>query len=216
MGETIGNVILMPFLIFILLFRIFPELLKNIKYRSNNKDRQEEFSPEANEKPVLVLEYDKRQKNLLGFLLIFFLMGFLYCFLWAASFARDAMHIRFLFLNNKQSYVLYYVAWKFNSLLVMIWLGQLCFKIFNSKKVLLFKNGLIMENSLGSPMKFALNENVWLIKNSGRDIYSLYDDVQEKKIRFFDRLIMKLDANQEVLLNNFLSGIPEKKKEFYF
>ena len=136
-----------------------------------------------------------------------------FCFFTAASGARNDSSELFFFFNERQTYLLYYCAWKFVSSFVFVWGGYIGIIIFSSKRVLFFKDHIISENRVTGLRKFDLNKNVRLAKFPSN--YTLYDPQTGSKITVFSKAMI-FDASQEQLVEEYVRKIPVKNKYFFF
>ena len=212
--RSFGLVIIMMGLLFIFFFRMLPDLFKIITYKIKNRGEPNDNSIGENEQPVLELEFDSDKLFTRRVGAIIFLLLLIFGFFTASSGARHDLHSLFPFLNEKQTYILYYCAWKFDSFFMLVWLGP--FGIIGSfnKRVLFFKKYVILDNRLTGLKKFTLNSNVRLSKTSSY-CYILYDQQTGAKTLVLYRKTMKFDDEQEKLLEEYLRKIPVKKRYFY-
>lgn len=211
---SFGLVLFIPVLLFLLGRKILPDILKKVEYLFKHRDKGKELDINKNETPILILEYNGQDLFALKCAVITAFVTVLAIFFAASIIARDDKH-PFIFLNKEQSYILYYWAWKFATLFLLIWFGNSSITLFN-KYFLFFKDGIIVQNSLTGTKSFAINNNVYLVKSPNQDAYWLYDNLKEAKLQIFNRSFMILDSQQEKLLAEFIANIPEKKKTFYY
>lgn len=208
-------VMLMPGAVFYMI-KAAPGFLKYMKW-IKNKAKQDKFKIEEGEQPLLVLEYNTRLNCFVAVLSMILLVGVLFNFHFASSWAReDATYGgSFFSLSKEYTYILYCFAWNFDSVFLLMILSLVFINLFN-KRVLFFKKGIITENGLTGSKNIPLSGHVWLVRSPSLRKYWLYDEINEVKKMIFNRLYMRLDAHKAQLLNEFLSKIPEKKKTFYF
>ena len=211
--RSFGLVVLMVVLLVVFFYRMLPDLLKIIRYKIKNKKAHKDFFAHSIEQPILELEYDSG-KFFKGWILsILWLSLMAFGFFTAASGARHDSSELFFFLNERQTYLLYYCAWKFDSLFMFVWFGLYGIIAFSSKRVLFFKDYMISENRVTGLQKFDLNKNVRLVKNSGS--YMLYDQQTGSKIAALDRKNMTFDASQEKSVEEYVRKIPVIKRYFF-
>ncbi|MDA8088924.1 MAG: hypothetical protein M0Z52_02355 [Actinomycetota bacterium] len=197
-----------------------PALLKFVKYWIKNRRGQIQFNIGANEQPSLVLVYPPRQRLLFGILVLLVFLGSLAFFLKASAYAHDdANFTSFFGLSKGLSYILYYVTLNVWGIFLFSFFSVMVFSM-SYKRILFFKKGVIKENCLIGSIKLPLNKHMWLIKQKTKDksdyIYSLYDDLNDIKIAIVSRIFMTLDAKQDKLLDDYVSKIPETKKNFAY
>ena len=206
--------LLIPVIFLIMIKGIFPQILKNVKYKIKHHSKKTTFDIGKAEAPLLVLKYNGQNVPALKCIAITVFVMPLIVFCFASSVAREDMHRTFLFLNSKQTYVLYYWAWNFVGLFTLLWGGSIFITAFN-KSLLFFKAGVILSNSLTGSKEFVLDKDIWLVKSPKMNIYWLYDDLKGTKVQIFNRKLMRLEPQHEKLLAEFISRIPEKRKTFY-
>jgi len=207
-------VMLMPLALFWWV-KISANFLRHIRYRMMHMTEQDNLVFGQNEQPTLILEYDNTP--MIIFLKIFPIILCLMClFAWftADKAVHRDMHYMFFSLNPEHTYILYYWAWKFQIITALLIFGWMVFKSFN-KRVYFFNNAVVLENALIGKNALVLDDNVRITKHPSGNGYWLYNELSMKYIQIVNKKLMKLDAQQEKLLKDFLSKIPEKKKTFY-
>ena len=192
---------------------ILVNFLRRLVYRIAH--RRDKLPVLRDEQPILVLEYDNSDAMVVrGMLLGIFLLMCLFGFLSADSLARKDLYSSFLFLNREHTYVLYYWAWKFAFMACLLWLGLWTVNLFN-KKTFFFNDFVVVENALRGKKTMLLDNNVRLTKSTNKVLYWLYNDLSKEHYQIVYKKFMLLDPQQEKLLDEVLSKIPEKKKTFY-
>ena len=203
-----------PVLLIIFITKLFPDIRKNIKYRIKKNSEQTGSNIEKDVNQLLTLECNGQNVFAFRSCAIVGLGVILIAFFWAPMAAREDMYRTFFFLNRAQSYILYYWTWKVGSLFLFIY-GSFMFSVAFNKKLVFFRNRIIVQNSLTGTKGFFIGKDVWLIKSPRGNAYWLYNELQGTKIQILNRNFMKLDPRQEARLAEFISRIPEKKKTFW-
>ena len=202
------GVILIPLFLY-LWMGILIDFFKYMRYRVTRKPERIQNSIAGNEKPILVLEYNNEariKKAKIG--LTVFVLGFVICFFTAAHDARSDMHRVFLSFNEGQTYILYYWTWKFICSFGLLFFVLQSIKFFG-KRVIFFKNYVVIENSITGKRGLPLDNNIR--RNKGPVVDWLYDPQRGINLPVFDKRFMILTPDQEKLLDEILNGIPLKK-----
>ncbi|MGA9112038.1 MAG: hypothetical protein ACLPSL_02865 [Smithella sp.] len=190
------------------------ELFIFLKYQRTGHQEQIRYNIEPNEPPILVINLNKPplKIRLSSIIMITACVG---VFFLADLAARDDLYTLFFSLNKEQTYILYYWAWKFNTLSFLIIVIIVSLRIIFNKKISFFKNIVIIENSLLGEKSLVLDDNARCSRASTGVIW-LYNELSMRHIVIMNRRIREnLAPWQQKLLDEFLSKIPEKKKEFF-
>jgi hypothetical protein len=169
------------------------------------------------EQPVLVLEYDKNAQALPFGLGLFLITLSLFLFFFADHIAYWFTYVRhgsIFFLTNEQTYVFYYVALKFMSLVALFCFCAALILTFN-RKVIFYKNAVVVENSITGGRELPLDDNVRCndAGSGGRGIW-IYDERKGINLKVYSQNYMDITLEQEKLLTEIISKIPEKTKIF--
>jgi hypothetical protein len=192
---------------------IFVDVFRYARYRMNHKGEQAESIIGVNEEPLLVLEFNnKAQKRLLGMIHTVFLALLLFVFFNADDAARSDTYSLFFFLNKDETYTLYFWTWKFAALAIILFQGLVAIHFF-SKRVLFYKKAVVLENSVRGKRVLALNNNVRRYSRPVNEL--LYDSTKGINIPIFKKFI-KPNFDQEKILADILSNIPQKRKSICF
>ena len=189
---------------------ILAELFKYVKYRITHKGKQAEILIGDNEQPILVLEFNNiSQIMLLRLGSVFLFTVFVFGFIAADYAARLDMNRTFFFLSKEQTYNLYFWMYKYSSLGLLIWIWLQGTHFFN-KRVVFYRNAVVLENSIWGKRILKLGNNVKLSKQS--KVWWLYDSSMGIIIPAFNKKCMRLNHDQEKILKDIFVTIPVKNK----
>lgn len=104
--------------------------------------------------------------------------------------------------------------WKFQSLVALFCFCAVLILSFN-KKVIFYKNAVIVENSITGRRELPLDDNVRCndLGTGGRSIW-IYNERKGINLQVYSQNYMDITLEQEKLLNEIISRIPEKKRRF--
>ena len=144
-----------------------------MKYRITHKGKQDELLIGDDEQPVLVLEFNNiSQIMLLRLSSVFIFAVCVFGFIAADYAARQDMNRAFFFLSKEQTYNLYFWMYKYTSLGLLLWIWLQGTDFFN-KRVVFYRNAVVLENSIWGKRILKLGNNVKLSKQS--KVWWLYD-----------------------------------------
>ncbi|MGD0280147.1 MAG: hypothetical protein ABSC11_12675 [Smithella sp.] len=211
--RSFGMVIMIPLVLYMWM-NVLVNLFISLKYQRTGDQEQLRYNIEPYEPPILEINFDKPPLKIwLASIIMITLCAA--CFFLADLAARDDLYKLFFSLNKEQTYILYYWAWKFNSLSLLIICINVGLRIFFNKKISFFKNIVILENSLLGKKSLVLDDNVRCSRASTGVIW-LYNELSMRHIVIMNRRIKEdLAPWQQKLLDDFLSKIPDQKKEFF-
>ena len=191
--------------------RVLTNLFRYLKYRLAGHQEQIKYNIKQTKQPILVLNYKIPLKFILLIMTCILVTGF-YFFQTDADVRKDLNKLFFSF-SEEQTYILYYWAWKINLGSLHLFSVFVALIMFN-RKVSFYKNIVILENTLFGKKSFVLDDNLKFSKESNG--IRLYNELSATNIVILNKKLMeKMDSQQEKLLYEFLSNIPEKHKYFY-
>ena len=211
-----ATLIFLPMVI-IIFARNLPTFLRYLIYKSTPEKLQSRPAVGVLEEPVLVLEYDENAQALPFAMGIFLIPLSLCMFIFADYMAYKFTYVdngSIFFLTSEQTYVFYYVAWKFMSLVLLFCFCAALILSFN-RKVIFYKNAVVVENSITGRRELPLDDDVRCNDSGsgGRSIW-IYNQRKGINLQIYNQNCMDINLDQEKLLTEIISRIPEKTKIF--
>jgi hypothetical protein len=187
-------------------------LLRFFIYKLTLEEQQSKPAIGVDEQPVLVLECDGNSQVLPLVVAMFLVLLSLSIFLFVDG--KMDMQRAFFFLTSEQTYILYYLVWKFQSLVCLFCFCAVSIQSL-TRKVIFYKNAVVVENSIMGRGELPLDDNVKRndAGSKGRGWW-IYDERKGINLKVYSKTFMELTHEQEKLLTEIMSRIPEKKKRF--
>ena len=139
MNNSFNATMLLP-LTLLMSATILATFLRYFIYKLVPEELQRRPAIGVDEQPVLALECNENLQMLSCWIPLMFLIPLVLCiFVSADRMAKMDMHKTFFSLNSEQTYVLYYLMWKFQSLVALL---IFCIQFIKSftKKVIFYNN----------------------------------------------------------------------------
>jgi hypothetical protein len=214
MTSTDGITMLFPFTL-LMSVNMLANFLRYLMYRLTPEKQKSKPAIGVDEQPVLILEYNNTlQPVIVWIATIVCIAVSLYIFFFADHVVRQEIerHRTFFSLNSEQSYILYYLAWKFQGLFVAF---IMCVQFIRSftRKVIFYKNAVVVDNSIMGKRELSLDENVRRYEYWGIYKY-IYDERKGINLQVYNKKFMEMTHKQEKLLTEIMSRIPKKTKRF--
>ena len=192
-------------------------LFRYLMYKLIPEEKKTKAVISADDQPVLVLEFNKTSLFISWLLVMPFIALSVHAFFFADHIAYKSTYVNdrsIFFLTREQTYVFYYVAWKFISLVVLFCFCAVSIITLN-RKVIFYNNAVVVENLITGRRELQLDENVKRndAGSGGRGIW-IYDERKGINLKVYSKTCMELTRKQEKLLTEIMSRIPKKTKIF--